>query len=115
AAAGAVLELRPGGCLRVVPVVCSLRIPEGIVNERLYPEPARFEVVAPVAYGGKEGCENIMCRRQIIPKDDGTVEWGPCIGWHCSYCDEPTSYQGHNCDAAKTLIEAAQSMHNEGR
>lgn len=61
------------------------------------------KVVGPLAYQGKEGCESMVCR--VMPQDDGTYL---CMGWHCAYCDEPCSSQGHGCDAAETLLGAAQ-------
>lgn len=67
-----------------------------------------FRVVAPLAYMGKKGCESGLCRRMIERLDDGTTTWGPCMGWHCSYCDEPCGPMGHRCDAAMTLIEEAR-------
>lgn len=44
-----------------------------------------------LAYSGKVGCTSVMCRR--IVHTDGT--FGPCMGWHCAVCDEPSSQQGH--------------------
>ncbi len=46
----------------------------------------------PVAYRGKEGCRSVICTQP--PSDAG---WTTCFGWHCGTCDEPTSYQGHDC------------------
>jgi hypothetical protein len=58
-----------------------------------------MKIIAPLAYGGKPDCQDVRCRR--VPGEPG------CMGWHCSYCDEPCSSQGHGCDAALTLIAAA--------
>lgn len=50
----------------------------------------RFEdFCGPVAYQGKAGCEDIRCTRR------GYGSESVCVGWHCSHCDEPSSYQGH--------------------
>ncbi len=65
--------------------------------------PDGFKLIGPLAYEGKIGCQSVMCRS--IP--DGTGGW-KCVGWHCSYCDEPTSYQGHNCDAADAILGGAR-------
>lgn len=60
------------------------------------PDGSRLELGPMLAYQGKEGCESSGCTRMIYP--DGTV--GPCMGWHCAHCHEPTSSQGHrNCPA----------------
>jgi hypothetical protein len=68
-----------------------------------------FTLIGPVAYGGKEGCTNGRCRSM----PDGAGGW-ICVGWHCSYCDEPTSYQGHNCDAAEAILGEAKRIVAEG-
>lgn len=47
----------------------------------------RIEVGEQLAYGGKEGCTDVRCTRY---NDE-------CVGWHCPYCDEPCSSQGHDC------------------
>jgi hypothetical protein len=60
-------------------------------------------MIGPLTYGGKEDCTSGRCRSM----PDGTGGW-KCIGWHCVYCDEPTSYQGHNCDVAATLLGEAR-------
>lgn len=69
-----------------------------------------FKMIGPLAYGGKKDCESVMCRRSggRGRLDDGTWDFGECVGWHCSYCDEPTSYQGHNCDAAEAILGEAR-------
>ena len=41
----------------------------------------------PIAYEGGESCDSPRCRR-----------WqpdGPCAGWHCGVCGEPSSMYGH--------------------
>lgn len=67
-----------------------------------------FTIIAPLTYGGKKDCRSAMCRR---------VPWSnpDCQGWHCSYCDEPTSYQGHNCPAAEAIVGEAQRVAAERR
>lgn len=58
----------------------------------------------PLAYRGKENCESVLCTRRTWT-EDGKLRWDTtCFGWHCSYCDEPCSYQGHGCDVADTLL-----------
>ena len=71
-----------------------------------------YEVIGPLAYQGKEGCESPTCtRRRLGPTDDA----GTCIGWHCSYCDAPCSSQGHRCDAANAILGEAQRIADEAR
>lgn len=72
-----------------------------------------YRIIAPLAYQGKADCENVTCTRFY---DHARGSLGRCMGWHCSYCDAPCGSQGHNCDAAKTLIAAAQrEAHNTGK
>jgi hypothetical protein len=59
----------------------------------------RFTLIGPLAYAGKEGCQSMVCR--AMPDGDGGYV---CVGWHCSYCDEPCSSQGHRCDAAVAVL-----------
>jgi hypothetical protein len=66
-----------------------------------------LRIVGPLTYGGKKGCTNGMCRREFYP--DGTAS-PDCLGWHCSYCDAPCSYQGHNCDVAVTLLAESRRL-----
>jgi hypothetical protein len=48
----------------------------------------RFEIVGgPIAYIGKEDCEDPRCRRRL-------GEPG-CMGYHCPLCHEPCSMTGH--------------------
>lgn len=63
------------------------------------------KLIGPLAYQGKEGCQDGACRCER--DDDGG--WR-CIGWHCSYCDEPCSSQGHRCDASEAILGAAQDI-----
>ena len=45
-----------------------------------------------LSYAGHRDCTSLMCRRM------GLV--GPCIGWHCAVCDQPSSMYGHaECQA----------------
>jgi hypothetical protein len=58
----------------------------------------------PLAYRGKEDCDSAICTRRTW-MEDGHLRWDTtCYGWHCSYCDAPTSYQGHRCDAAQAIL-----------
>ena len=57
----------------------------------------------PLAYRGKGGCTSMLCTQML--DDTGTYH---CYGWHCSYCDEPCSYQGHRCDVAETLLGSTE-------
>lgn len=68
-----------------------------------------WKVLAPLAYMGKEDCEDVRCRRRWGP--DGPIPG--CLGYHCSYCDEPCGPQGHNCDASKTLRDAVDEIAKE--
>ncbi len=60
-----------------------------------------YTVIGPLAYRGKDGCESAVCARMGAGS-------GPCYGWHCSYCDEPCSSQGHPCDASETYLAEAR-------
>ena len=66
----------------------------------------RWKIIAPLAYRGKKGCQDGRCTRSFT--EEGMSE--DCYGWHCSYCDEPCSSQGHQCDAARTLIAEAERL-----
>lgn len=74
-----------------------------------------FEIIAPLAYQGKVGCEDPRCTRMIHRNEDGTFTMGACMGWHCEYCDEPCGSQGHSCETAKAMLEAAHKIAEEGR
>lgn len=63
-------------------------------------------MIGPLAYRGKEGCQSVICTRL---QPDSTS----CYGWHCSYCDEPCSYQGHGCDAAEAVLAEARRIYEE--
>lgn len=67
--------------------------------------------VGPLAYRGKKGCDAALCTREMVGRgEDGAPVWAEsCYGWHCSYCDEPCSYQGHGCEAATAILRAASS------
>jgi len=70
-------------------------------------------IVGPLAYQGKEGCTDIRCtRRDARAFMDGTDD-GPCYGWHCAYCDAPCSSMGHNCDAAKAILNESRRIMKE--
>lgn len=62
-----------------------------------------WKVIGPLAYVGKEGCQSGLCRS--MPDGEGGYR---CIGYHCSYCDEPCSSQGHGCDAANAILGEAR-------
>jgi hypothetical protein len=74
-----------------------------------------YVLIGPLCYQGKEGCESPLCTRFVERLDSGSYEVGPCRGYHCSYCDEPCSSQGHRCDAANAILGAAeQALRDEG-
>jgi hypothetical protein len=66
-----------------------------------------YILVGPVAYQGKPGCKNSRCTRGYRPGYDG------CMGWHCSYCDEPCSSQGHKCDASEAILGESERIAKE--
>lgn len=70
---------------------------------------SRYRLIGPLAYMGKKGCTDMRCRRYFGP--DGMSD--DCIGWHCSYCDAACSSQGHRCDAAVTILGAAERIARE--
>ena len=72
-----------------------------------------YKIVGPLAYRGKPDCQHPLCTRMILHNDDGTYAMGECMGWHCSYCDEPCSSQGHRCDAAETMLGEARRIIEE--
>lgn len=72
-----------------------------------------YKIIGPLAYAGKESCEDVRCRRFVSRNEDGTYDFGPCMGWHCSYCDQPCGSQGHRCDAAVTLLAEAERISKE--
>ena len=61
-----------------------------------------LRLIGPLAYQGKTGCDDVRCTR--------IMETGSCYGWHCSYCDEPCSSQGHRCDAAEAILGESKRM-----
>ena len=69
-----------------------------------------YKIIGPLAYRGKKDCDSVRCTRMWSPEGRMSAD---CFGWHCSYCDEPCSSQGHNCDAAKTLLEASRRIQDE--
>lgn len=62
-----------------------------------------YRIIGPVAYQGKEGCRSVICTRRRGVTDR-------CFGWHCVYCDAPTSYQGHRCPAADAVLGEAERI-----
>ena len=63
-----------------------------------------------LAVQGQEGCMSVLCRREFI---DG--EPGPCLGWHCAKCGEPSSYQGHVKCAANLANQNPSNETGESR
>ena len=55
----------------------------------------------PLAYRGKEGCTDVRCLRMFTGE---AFDMERCVGWHCSYCDKPCSYQGHGCEVATPIL-----------
>lgn len=69
-----------------------------------------WKIIGPLAYMGKEDCRDGRCRRRWGP--DGAVDEG-CLGWHCSYCDEPCGPQGHKCEVGTTLLDESRRLADE--
>ena len=65
-----------------------------------------YTLIGPVTYRGKEGCQFVMCTRRTDVSDR-------CFGWHCVYCDAPTSYQGHKCPASEAILGEARRIVEE--
>lgn len=66
-------------------------------------------LIGPLTYRGKENCDSAICTRRVRGRENGKLIWDTtCMGWHCSYCDEPCSYQGHPCDAAEAVLGEAR-------
>jgi hypothetical protein len=63
-----------------------------------------YQLIGPVAYMGKEGCRSVVCT---------TTGDGRCRGWHCCYCDQPCSSQGHRCDVAVAILDEAKRALDE--
>ena len=68
----------------------------------------QYRVIGPLAYAGKKDCTSGLCRSMPNPEGGWT-----CIGWHCSYCDEPTGSQGHRCDASEAILGEASRIASE--
>lgn len=75
-----------------------------------------YKIIGPLAYMGKKGCESVICTHLCIGTDENgrPIFDESCRGWHCSYCDEPCSSQGHRCDAANAVLDAARQIMEEG-
>lgn len=71
----------------------------------------RYQVIGTLAYQGKEGCADVRCTRWFV---DGVPDWTRCMGYHCSYCDQPCSSQGHRCDASQAILGEALRAAQEG-
>ena len=67
---------------------------------------SRYQIIGPVAYIGKADCDYAGCRRQWF----SATEFGPCMGYHCVYCDEPCGPMGHRCDAAEAILGEARRL-----
>lgn len=75
-----------------------------------------YRLIGPLAYQGKKGCTSPICSRMVLIAADGTHKASEdCRGYHCSYCDEPCSSQGHRCDAANAILGAAEEIAREER
>jgi len=61
-----------------------------------------YTIIRALAYQGKKGCGSPVCTRYYSAEG---VPSGDCIGYHCSYCDEPCGPQGHRCDASEEAHE----------
>ena len=73
-----------------------------------------YTILGPVCYQGKKGCTSVTCTRMHERQPDGSYKMSPdCRGWHCSYCDAPCSSQGHGCDAANAILDAAREIAEE--
>lgn len=69
-----------------------------------------YVIIGPLCYRGKEGCTSGRCTRSYSPEATG------CFGYHCSYCDEPCSSQGHHCPTSEAILgEAERVAREEGR
>ena len=71
-----------------------------------------LRVVGPLAYQGKKDCRDIRCTRRDV-QAFARGEASECIGWHCAYCDQPCSSQGHNCDAARAILDESRRIMKE--
>lgn len=74
-----------------------------------------YKIIGPLCYMGKVGCENPICRHVIVghtPSGEAIFD-AACRGYHCSYCDEPCSSQGHRCDAAQAVLGEARRIAEE--
>ena len=65
-------------------------------------------LLAPLCYQGKPDCMDARCR-QMIYHDEPHVRPG-CMGYHCSYCDEPCSMMGHKCSASEAILGEARRL-----
>lgn len=75
-----------------------------------------YTIIGPLCYQGKVGCEHPMCRHLVVGWEYGKPIFDSrCHGYHCSYCDEPCSSQGHRCDAANAILGAAEEIAREER
>lgn len=73
-----------------------------------------YKIIGPLCYMGKKGCTSVTCRRMVERLPDGTHKVSPdCMGYHCSYCDEPCSSQGHRCDAANAILDESRRIMEE--
>lgn len=68
-----------------------------------------YKMIGPLAYRGKEDCTSVTCTRWF---KDGKMS-KDCIGWHCSYCDQPYGSQGHKCDASQAILSEARRALDE--
>ena len=72
-----------------------------------------YTIIGPLCYQGKPDCRDVRCTRMVY-KDAPHVRPG-CMGFHCAYCDEPCSSQGHRCDASEAILGEARRVAMSGR
>lgn len=73
-----------------------------------------YTIIGPLAYQGKEDCTSPVCTRRTWRDEDGKLQWDPnCIGYHCPYCDEPCSSQGHKCEVGEAILRESERIVGE--
>jgi hypothetical protein len=74
-----------------------------------------YKIIGPVAYQGKEGCDNPRCTRAHYPDESGylVADMSRCVGYHCVYCGEPCGSQGHKCPASEAILGEARRLIEE--
>lgn len=58
----------------------------------------------------RAACRSWACtRRGSRFNADGTIlDYGECVGYHCSACGEPCGMMGHECERSRLIQEALQ-------